>query len=117
MFARDMVKPEIRREYDRLALASAVSLELARYRGKHHLSQTALAHRLGMNQPAIARLEAAEHNPSFATLLRVSSALGISFLVSIGPASKKRRWVSKLAERSGKAFDVDGLRVLIVTVS
>jgi transcriptional regulator with XRE-family HTH domain len=117
MFTRDMAKPEIRQEYDRLVLASAVSLEIARYRAKHHLSQTALAKRLGMNQSAIARLEAAEHNPSFDTLFRLSSALGIEFLVNITPSGKKRRWVNKTAEQSGEAIDVDGTRVLIAAAS
>jgi len=42
-FARDARNPEIRREYERLALGNAVSLEIVRYRAKHHLSQTALA--------------------------------------------------------------------------
>jgi transcriptional regulator with XRE-family HTH domain len=38
---------------------------------------TALAKRLQMTQPAIARLESGEHNPTFPTLLRLSDALGI----------------------------------------
>src|SRR5438552_14523216 len=102
MLARDLRKPEFRREYERLALANAVSLEIVRYRAKHHLSQTALARSLGMNQSAIARLEAAEHNPGFETLCRLSNALGIEFLVDIAPAGKRRRWVNKKGQRSGE---------------
>jgi transcriptional regulator with XRE-family HTH domain len=117
MFARDRQKPEIRREYERLALANAVSLEIVRYRAKHHLSQTALAKRLGMNQSAIARLEAAEHNPSFETLCRLSSTLGIEFLVDIAPSGKRWRWVNKNAKQSGETISVDGIQVLIVAAS
>lgn len=117
LLARDLQKPEIRREYERLALASAVSLEIVRYRAKHHLSQTALAKRLGMNQSAIARLEAAEHNPSFETLCRLSSALGIEFLVDIAPAGSKRKWIKKNALESGEMIDVDGSQVLIAAAS
>ena len=84
---------------------------------KHQVSQTALGKQLGMNQPAIARLEAGEHNPSFETLCRLSSALGIEFLVDIAPTGQKRRWVSKDAERSGERIDVEGSQVLIAAAS
>ena|SRR5438309_10572457 len=117
MFARDVRKPEFRLEYQRLALANPVSLEVVRYRAKHHLSQTALAKRLSMNQSAIARLEAAEHNPSFETLCRLSSTLGIEFLVDIAPSGKRRRWVNKNAEQSGETIDVEGSQVLIAAAS
>ena len=113
MFVRDAQKPEFRREYQRLALANAVSLEIVRYRAKHRLSQTALAKRLGMNQSAVARLEAAEHNPSFETLCRLSGVLGIEFLVDIAPMGKRRRWVNKNAEQSGETIDIEGSQVLI----
>lgn len=105
--------PGFRREWDRLRLASAVSLEVVRYRAKHQLSQTALATKLGMNQSAIARLEAAEHNPSFETLCRLSGVLGIEFLVDIAPAGSQRRWVNKAAQRWGEVIDVEGSAVLI----
>lgn len=117
MFARDMERPEFRREYERLALANAVSLEILRYRAKHHLSQTALAKRLGMKQSAIARLESAAHNPSFETLCRLSGMLGIEFLVDIIPSGHRRRWVNKYAQRSGETIDVEGSQVLIAAAS
>jgi predicted transcriptional regulator len=40
------------------------------YRVDHGLSQTGLARLLGMHQPAVARLEAGDHEPSLATLSR-----------------------------------------------
>ena len=76
-----------------------------------------MAKRLGMNQSAIARLEAAEHNPSFETLCRLSSTLGIEFLVDIAPSGKRRRWVNKNAEQSGETIDVEGSQVLIAAAS
>lgn len=117
MFTRDIQEPEVRREYERLALANAVSLEIVRYRTKHHLSQTALAKRLRMNQSAVARLEAAEHNPSFETLCRLSATLGIEFLLDIAPSGQRRRWVNKSAERSGETIDIEGSQVLIAAAS
>jgi len=66
-----------------------------------------------MNQSAIARLEAAEHNPSFETLCRLSSTLGIEFLVDIAPPGRRRRWVSRNAQQSGETIDIQGSQVLI----
>ena len=40
-----------------------------------------------MKQPAIARLEAGEHEPSLATLSRLSRALGVALTVEIAPES------------------------------
>ncbi len=105
--------PEFRREWNRLRLANAVSLQILRYRAKHKLSQTALAKKLGMKQSAISRLEAAEHNPSFETLCRLAGVLGIEFLVDIAPVGRQRRWVNKAAERSGEIVEVEGSQILV----
>jgi ribosome-binding protein aMBF1 (putative translation factor) len=84
--ARQLKDPAFRAEWERTAVARAVAVRLVEYRGEHALSQTALARKLGMKQPAIARLEAGEHNPSFDTLARLSTALGIEFHISVTPA-------------------------------
>lgn len=115
--SRDLEDPEFRHEWDRLWLANTVSLQLVKYRAKHHLSQTALAKKLGVQQSAVARLEAGEHNPSFETLCRLSSSLGMEFLVDIAPAGHRRRWVNKYAQRSGETIDVQGSQVLIAAGS
>lgn len=80
-----LADPEVRAEYDRTALAHAVALRLIRYRLDHDLTQTALARRLGMTQPAIARLESSEHEPSLATLARLARELGMEFHIDITP--------------------------------
>jgi transcriptional regulator with XRE-family HTH domain len=36
-----------------------------------------------MRQPAVARLEAGDHNPSFRTLVRLAEALGVGFRLRI----------------------------------
>lgn len=79
--------PEVRSEYERTAFANAVALRIVQYRAEQGLSQTALARQLGMRQPAIARLEAGEHEPSLATLARLARGLGIDFSVDITPTS------------------------------
>lgn len=75
--------PEFRREWERTALARAVAIEVIRYRAEHGISQTELGRRLGMHQPAIARLEEGEHNPSIDMLRRLSEKLGIDLNINI----------------------------------
>jgi predicted transcriptional regulator len=57
------------------------------YRAEHGLSQTGLARLVGMKQPAIARLEAGDHEPSLATLTRLPRTLGVSLTLEIAPQS------------------------------
>jgi DNA-binding XRE family transcriptional regulator len=70
--AEELADPEIRREHERTALAHAVAMRIIGYRIDHGLSQSGLARLLGMHQPAIARLEAGDHEPSLATLSRLA---------------------------------------------
>jgi len=74
--AEDLRDPEVRAEYERTALAHAVAMRVIKYRTERGLSQSALARRLGMQQPAIARLEAGVHQPSLATLARLARRAG-----------------------------------------
>jgi ribosome-binding protein aMBF1 (putative translation factor) len=83
--AEDLADPEVRREHERTTLAHAVAMRVIGYRIDHGLSQTALARMLGMHQPAIARLEAGDHEPSLATLSRLARVLGIEFHIDITP--------------------------------
>jgi DNA-binding XRE family transcriptional regulator len=82
---RALRNPPARVEWDRTALARAVALKLTQYRAEHQLSQTALARKLGMKQPAIARLESGEHNPSIETLWKLASGLGVEFHIDVTP--------------------------------
>jgi ribosome-binding protein aMBF1 (putative translation factor) len=75
--------PEFRKEWERTALARAVAIEVIRYRAEHGISQTELGRRLGMHQPAIARLEEGEHNPSIDMLRRLSEKLEIDLNINI----------------------------------
>lgn len=86
---RNLRDPEFREEWNRTVLARAVATRIARYRAEHGLSQTGLAEMVGMHQPAIARLEAGEKNPTWETLARLAEALGIEFLVDIAPSNKR----------------------------
>jgi DNA-binding XRE family transcriptional regulator len=77
--------PVFRRQWERTALARAVATRLVGYRAEHGLSQSALARKLGMQQPAIARLEAGDYNPSLETLWRLSRGLKMTFRIDITP--------------------------------
>jgi ribosome-binding protein aMBF1 (putative translation factor) len=81
----ELADPEIRRKHERAALAHSVAMRVIGYRIDHGLSQTGLARLLNMHQPAIARLEAGDHEPSLATLSRLARVLGIEFHIDITP--------------------------------
>jgi ribosome-binding protein aMBF1 (putative translation factor) len=89
--AEDVRDPEIRAEYERTALAHAVAMRVLTYRVDHGLSQSALGRQLGMQQPAIARLEAGDHEPSLAMLVRLARGLGLEFHIDITLAALELR--------------------------
>ena len=89
--AEDLTDDEIRSESIDTALAHAVAMRVLAYRIEHGLSQTALARHLGMQQPAVARLEAGEHEPTFTTLEKLARGLGITFHIDITPVTSGLR--------------------------
>lgn len=89
LLAEDLASdPELRAAWERTSLARAVALAIVRYRGEHRLSQRALAERVGMSQPQVARLELGEYNPRVETLMRLSSRLGLEFKIEIRPEAE-----------------------------
>ena len=86
VLAESLNDPAVREEWDRTALARSVALRLVQYRAEHGLSQSALARRLEMKQPAIARLESGDHNPTIETLWRLARGLGIEFHIDVTAA-------------------------------
>jgi DNA-binding XRE family transcriptional regulator len=99
--------PEFAREWERLALARAVAVELIRFRSKEGLSQRALAARLGVSQPRVAELESGELNPKIETLLKISAAIGVEFALAITPAGRAPRLAGK-AVRDAEPHDHAG---------
>ena len=75
--------PEFRAEWDRTAFARDVANRVVRYRTERGLSQRDLAGIVGLVQPQIARLEKAEHQPSFETLAKLSRATGLEFRLEV----------------------------------
>jgi ribosome-binding protein aMBF1 (putative translation factor) len=87
VLADQLKDPAFRAEWERTALARAVATRVVAYRAEHGLSQTQLARKLGVSQPLVARLEAAEHEPTLATLSRLARCLGVEFHIAITPNS------------------------------
>jgi ribosome-binding protein aMBF1 (putative translation factor) len=101
LLAEDLASsPEFRAEWERTALARAVSLAVLRYRTDHGLSQTALANKLGMRQPQVSRLELGEHNPSMETLMRLSACLGLEFNIQVKPVVRAPGSVNSVAAQA-----------------
>ena len=90
VLAEQLQNPEFRELWTQEALARVVSLAVLTYRTDRGLSQTALAEELGLKQPAVSRLEIGEVNPSIETLRRLSSVLGMEFLISIAPSGRPK---------------------------
>lgn len=83
--------PAVRAEMERTALAHEVAMRVIKYRAEHGLSQSALARKLGMHQPAVARLEAGDHQPSLDTLARLARGIGLEFHIDITPDAVRLR--------------------------
>jgi DNA-binding XRE family transcriptional regulator len=62
--------------------ASSLGRQVRAYREVHHLTQQALAERLGWDQPTVARLEAGLASPNLATLALLSERLGVRLVLS-----------------------------------
>lgn len=106
--------PDYRREWERAALARAIAVKVIAYRAEHGLSQTVLAGRLKMTQPAVARLESGEHNPTFPTLLRLSDGLGIELAIDISPTGHEPQLIGKRARRNAlESFEGNGCAVVV----
>jgi DNA-binding XRE family transcriptional regulator len=83
------------KEFDRAwkesSFARQVAICVLQYRAKHELTQSDLAKKLRMQQPAIARLEVGEHSPSLLTLHRLANRLSLHFEVDVSRDGVKLR--------------------------
>lgn len=74
--------PDVKKEYDRLGPEYAVISQLIELRAKKHLTQKALAKKLGTKQSAIARFESGNYNPTLEFLQKTAKAIGKKLVVS-----------------------------------
>jgi DNA-binding XRE family transcriptional regulator len=98
--------PAFQYEWDRLEFARLVAAKVIEYRAEVGITQRALANQLGIPQSQIARLEGAEHQPSYETLARLTT-LGMEFDISFRPRTpsqtsrRRRKRVSLSVKTSG----------------
>jgi len=105
--------PNFRQEWERTALGRLVAAQLIEYRADHGLSQRALATRLGRSQPYIAKLESGEVNPDLDTLVGLSRALNIEFVIDVAPATRQPRLVTRSVAKQHVAHERDGVSVVM----
>jgi transcriptional regulator with XRE-family HTH domain len=100
--ARALARPEVKREYDRLAAEFEFLDEILKARSAAGLTQADVAARIGTTQSAVARLESAigKHSPSIATLQRYASALGYRLQVRLVKEQSQTRVLAR--PRAGK---------------
>jgi transcriptional regulator with XRE-family HTH domain len=94
----DWLREDLRGEGFRLRwnereAAYRIARELIWLRKKQGLSQTEVARRAGLKQPAIARLESGAVRPTLDTIRRVAQALGRQLEVSLVRATARKKLV------------------------
>lgn len=105
-----------RAEWQRLAFARHVAVELIRYRAEHGLSQGALAKRLELSQPRIAKLESGEYNPRIETIIDITRATGIEFAFDSAPSASAPKLLTKAA-RGQVMEEHDGVVVRVASAT
>src|SRR6266480_3740173 len=88
--------PEMRREYEHLAPLYRVVSDAIKFRHARGLSQDEVARKMGKQQPAIARFEAARVMPSFQFLQNLADALDLNLIVRLEPKEPAARHRSKV---------------------
>jgi DNA-binding XRE family transcriptional regulator len=106
--------PAFAEEWERLALARHVAVELIRYRSETGLSQRGLAEHLGVSQPRVVELESGEKNPQFETLAHIVAVTGIEFAISFARSGEDHRLVGKAVKAAG-SHSYGGASVLVAS--
>jgi transcriptional regulator with XRE-family HTH domain len=94
-------EPKFAKLLDEAQLEVDIAVELAKLREQRGVTQTEVAHRTGLKQPQIARLESGAHLPTLDTLHRVLQVLGGK--MELGPTGVCE---IKAVQRVGRAMVV-----------
>lgn len=86
---RDLKDTEFRKAFEAHYLEAVVAERLHELREKKRLTQKQLAHRLGMGQNAVSRIEKGENSMTLRTVQRIAEALGYSVVVGFKPMRRK----------------------------
>jgi DNA-binding XRE family transcriptional regulator len=107
--------PEFALEWERLALARMVAVQLIGFRSDHGLSQRQLAERLEVSQPRVVELESGEKNPQIETLVKIAAKTGLEFAIDIAPIGQEPKLVGK-AVKDTPAHIYAGASLLVAGV-
>jgi DNA-binding XRE family transcriptional regulator len=107
---------EFRAEWQRLAFARHVAVQLIRYRAENDLTQGGLAKRLELSQPRIAKLESGEYNPRIETIIEITRKTGIEFAFDSAPATAQPKLLTKAA-KDQVAEEFDGVVVRVASAA
>ena len=91
--------PAFAKAYGALAEEFAALAELVKARQQADMTQADVAHRMGIAQASVARLESSagsrKHAPSIATLRRYADAVGCDLRISLSPKAAPKRSSSR----------------------
>jgi transcriptional regulator with XRE-family HTH domain len=107
LLQQELQDPAFRAEWERTALARAIAVHIARYRGEQGLTQKELAKRLRMKQPQVARLESGEYNPTIETLARLAAVTGVEINIDIRPRGRRPKLATKRAQTDAAVADFE----------
>jgi ribosome-binding protein aMBF1 (putative translation factor) len=85
--SRRLAEPGAADAYDAARMAYELGQRVRELRVQQGLSQTELARRAGMTQPAVARFEAGGTVPTLPVLERLARSLGAELTVQLAPSS------------------------------
>jgi DNA-binding XRE family transcriptional regulator len=108
---------DFRREWLRLAPARQFAVMLIGHRADHGLSQRALAEKLGVSQPRVAKMESGEQNPDFDTIVATVERLGTEFVLDVGPSQYEAKLVTRGAKTSGAVARHGNVSVVTASAS
>lgn len=74
---------EFRKEWDETEFARDVAIRIVRYRADNDLTQADLGARVGLSQPAVAKLENGEEMPTLKMLRKITEATGLEFHLAV----------------------------------
>ena len=106
--------PVFRAEWERTALARFIAIEVLKHRTERDWSQRQLGDALGMSQPQVARLERGDITPTFDTLARVASGLGIELTINVTPEDRKPQLVTKRAQTTNAVGSIETHRARLL---
>lgn len=86
---RDLKDAKFRQAFEAHYLEALIAEKMHALREQQHMTQKQLAHKAGMAQNAVSRIESGENSLTLRTIQRVAAALGYIVLVEFKPAKRR----------------------------